>query len=224
MTPSLNSPYGFIYKTILPDGRYYIGQHKIISRSTLDPTYFGSGVILKDYIKSRGTTELVREILEFGCDHNDLNLLETKYITEEVLNDPLNINLDFGGRHIFSRYKEVNAKIGKTISELRKENPNNWPTRKGKENNKSVNWKLISPTGEEFLICGGLNNFCQSKGISANTIKKAVREGWIPRRGVCSGWQAFNLDAKIGTTRDTHNHGEYHSGMKNPWFKNKLKE
>jgi len=26
-------PYGFIYKTILPDGRYYIGQHKIISHA-----------------------------------------------------------------------------------------------------------------------------------------------------------------------------------------------
>jgi len=96
-----NNPYGFIYKTTLPDGRYYIGQHKIISQITLDPTYFGSGVIIKDYIKSKGSKDLKREILEFGNDHNDLNLLETKYVTATVLSDPLNINLDFGGRHIF---------------------------------------------------------------------------------------------------------------------------
>jgi len=225
MTTQLqNNSYGFIYKTILPDGRYYIGQHKIINKVTLDPTYFGSGVILKDYIKSKGSLNLIREILEFGYNHAELNLLETKYVTEEVLRDPLNINLDFGGRNIFSRYKEVNQRIGKTISKLRKENPDNWPSRIGKENNKSVNWKLISPEGEEFIICGGLKSFCDSKGISVNTIKKAVKEGWIPRRGQCSGWQAFNLDAKIGTVRDTLNHGEAHSGINNPWFKNKVKE
>jgi hypothetical protein len=225
MTTQLqNNSYGFIYKTILPDGRYYIGQHKIINKVTLDPTYFGSGVILKDYIKSKGSLNLIREILEFGYNHAELNLLETKYVTEEVLRDPLNINLDFGGRNIFSRYKEVNRRIGKTISKLRKENPDNWPSRIGKENNKSVNWKLISPEGEEFIICGGLKSFCDSKGISVNTIKKAVKEGWIPRRGQCSGWQAFNLDAKIGTVRDTLNHGEAHSGINNPWFKNKVKE
>jgi hypothetical protein len=225
MTTQLqNNSYGFIYKTTLPDGRYYIGQHKIINKNTLDPTYFGSGVILKDYIKSKGSLNLIREILEFGYNHAELNLLETKYVTEEVLRDPLNINLDFGGRNIFSRYKEVNQRIGKTISKLRKENPDNWPSRIGKENNKSVNWKLISPEGEEFIICGGLKSFCDSKGISVNTIKKAIKEGWIPKRGQCSGWQAFNLDAKIGTVRDTLNHGETHSGINNPWFKNKVKE
>ena len=219
-----NEPYGFIYKTILPDGRYYIGQHKIINKNTLDPKYFGSGVILKDYIKSKGSLKLARTILEFGYNHVELNLLETKYVTKEILEDPLNINLDFGGKHVFSRYKEVNQRIGKTISKLRKENPSNWPSRSGKENNKSVNWKLISPEGKEFIICGGLKSFCNSMGISDNTIKKAVKEGWIPKRGVCAGWQAFNLDAKIGTVRDTLNHGSTHSGINNPWFKNKVKE
>ena len=219
MTTHQNKPYGFIYKTILPDGRYYIGQHKIISWNTLDPTYFGSGIIIKDYIKSRGTGELVREILEFGNSHDELNLLEVKYITDDVINDPLNLNLDKGGRNIFSRHQDVNARIGKTISKLRQANPDNWPVRRGAENNKSVNWRLVSPAGEEFVFCGGLKEFCLEKGISANTIKKAVREGWIPRRGVCAGWQAFNLDLNIGTTRDTLNYGESRSGVNNPSHK-----
>ena len=219
MTTHQNKPYGFIYKTTLPDGRYYIGQHKIIGHNTMDQTYFGSGVIIRNYIKSKGTEGLVREILEFGQSHQEMNLLETKYITEEILNDSKNINLDFGGRNIFSRHKEVNARIGKTISRLRQENPKNWPTRRGSNNNKSVNWKLIAPDGEEFVFCGGLKEFCLSKGISANTIKKAVREGWVPRRGVCAGWQAFNLDLNIGTTRDTLNYGESRSGINNPSHK-----
>lgn len=54
----LNNLYGFIYKTTLPDGRYYIGQHKIISKKNL-----GSGVIIKDYIKSKGRDGIEREIL-----------------------------------------------------------------------------------------------------------------------------------------------------------------
>jgi hypothetical protein len=74
-----NNIYGFIYKTILLDRRYYIGQHKIVNHNTLDPNYFGSGVIIKDYIKSKGVKGLTREILEFGKDHLSLNLLETKY-------------------------------------------------------------------------------------------------------------------------------------------------
>lgn len=181
-------------------------------------------MIIKDYIKAKGVNGIIREILEFGQDHSALNLLETKYITKEVLEDPLNINLDFGGRHTFSRYTEVNQRIGNTISKLRKENPDNWPKRVGAENNKSVNWKLISPEGQEFIICGRLNQFCKERGISANTIKKAVKEGWIPKRGVCAGWQAFNLDAKIGTTRETLNHGISHSGLNNPWHKQQKKE
>jgi len=217
-------PYGFIYKTILPDGRYYIGQHKIISHRTLDPLYFGSGVVLVDYIKSKGKAALVREILEFGFSHNEMNLLETKYITDDVLHDPLNINLDYGGRNIFSRYQEVNVRIGKKISELRNLNPTNWPSRRSHENNKSVNWKLIAPDGKEYNICGGLKQFCKEHGISPNTIKKAIREGWIPRRGSCAGWQAFNLDENIGTTRNTLNYGQARSGINNPSHKNYIKK
>lgn len=207
--------------TLFPDGRYYIGQHKIISYTTLDPTYWGSGVIVKDYLDSKGTIGLKREILQFGYSFDEMNLLEQKYITEDVLKDPLNTNLDNGGKHKFTRTHNVKLKIGNTISKKRKENPNNWPIRKGKSNNKSVNWKLISPDGEEFIICGGLKSFCDSVGISANTIKKAVKENWIPRRGKCAGWRAFNLDVNIGTTRNTLNYGATHSGLNNPWFKNK---
>lgn len=224
MTRLLSKPYGFIYKTSLSDGRFYIGQHKIISHITLDPTYFGSGVIIKDYIKSVGTKSIVREILEFGFSHAEMNLLEAKHVTEEILSDPLNINLDKGGRHNYSRYKSVNNRISVSMAKKRKEYPELWPVRVGLSNNKSVNWKLISPTGEIFLFCGGLKKFCKSKGISGNTMSIAIIQGWIPKRGSCAGWTAFNLDNGTGTTRDTRNHGIAQSGSNNRWFKNKIED
>lgn len=127
------------------------------------------------------------------------------------------------GDWVIGRADSNKKQIGETVSKLRAKNPDNWPPRRGKENNRSTNWRLISPAGEIFEFCGGLNEVCDSKGISANTIKKAVREGWRPRRGLCAGWQAFNLDENIGTTRDTLNHSESHSGQNNPWYKQKLK-
>ena len=222
-TTNPNKPYGFIYKTILPDGRYYLGQHKIISHITLDPYYFGSGVIIKDYVKSKGTDSLKREILAFGTSFDEMNLLEKEFVTEEILADPLNINLDNGGKNKFTRYPEIKERIGKTISNLRQTTPERWPSRKGEVNSNATQWKFISPDGHEFLIKGGFKDFCKSKGISGPTMQKAAKEGWIPKRGVCSGWQVFNLDKNTGTTRDTLNHGAARSGVNNPSYKRKFK-
>jgi hypothetical protein len=184
--------------------------------------YFGSGVIIKDYIKSKGKSELKRTILEFGYTRGEMNTLEAKFVPEELLKHPLNINLDKGGRHKHTRYKKVNKKIGKTMKKIRAERKDDWGSVKGADNNRASEWKLISPNGEVFEIKGTLNLFCKNKGISANTIKKAVVEGWIPKRGSCAGWQAFNLTLGRGTVRDTLNHGEARSGTNNPNHKSKL--
>lgn len=221
MMKQSDNPYGFIYKTILPDNRYYIGQHKIISNNTLDPTYFGSGVIIRDYLKSKGKIGLRREILDYGFSYDEMNSLEGQHVTEEILNDPLNINLDKGGRNKFTRYKDVKKRIGKGISRARSENPENWPTRTGSDNNKSIKWKLISPDGTEYIFYGGLGKFCKTQSISGNTMSKAYREGWIPKRGTCAGWKLFDLTSEKGTHRDTLNHGETHSGLNNPHNKGK---
>ena len=217
-----DNPYGFIYKTILPDGRFYIGQHKIISIKTLDPTYFGSGVIIKDYIKSKGKDNLKRELIAFGYSWDEMNLLESQYITEIVLNDPLCINLDKGGRNMFTRYKEVNNRISESMKLVRKEKTS-WGTRKGPNNNKTKHWRLISPDGEIFEFYGSIDEFCKNKNISANTMKSAIRFGWIPKRGKCAGWLGFDLDTGNGTTRETRNQGDAIRGINNPSHKTKLK-
>lgn len=218
-----NKAYGFIYKTILPDGRFYIGQHKIISHNTLDPLYFGSGIIIKDYLKSKGKENLVREILDFGFSWEEMNFLEAKYITESTLNDPLCINLDKGGRNNYTRFDEVINKISNTMKDVRKLKKDSWRSRKGPENNKSKHWKLISPNNEVFEFHGSIDEFCKSKNISSNTMKAAIRGGWIPKRGKCAGWQGFDLDTGKGTVRETLNQGEAIKGINNPSHKAKLK-
>jgi len=217
--------YGFIYKTILPDGRYYIGQHKIISRRTLDPTYFGSGVIIKDYIKSKGITGLRREIICFGNNHDEMNRLEKKYITEDILNDPKCINLDYGGRNGDNRTDDVKMRIGKAISLMREQESHRWENvaKKGSKNNLARKYKFTSPIGEEFVVHGKFKQFCIEHSISPGTMQKALAEGWIPKRGMCSGWLVEDLDTGRKTSRDTLNHGKPHSGMNNPWYKAKYK-
>lgn len=220
---NLNNPYGFIYKTTLPDGRFYVGQHKIISQKTLDPTYFGSGVVIRDYIKSKGKTNLSREILEFGYTWEQMNLLEAKHLTEEILKDPMCINLDNGGRNKFTRYDEVNKRISSTMKQVRRTKKDTWGSRKGPMNNKTKHWKLISPTGEVFEFHGSIDDFCKNKRISSNTMKAAIRFRWIPKRGKCAGWQGFDLDTGNGTIRETLNHGNAISGINNPSHKAKIK-
>lgn len=171
-------PYGFIYTTYLPDGRYYKGQHKIISHSTLDPTYFGSGVILSSYISSHGTTSLKRKINAFAMSGEELNLLETAHITPQDLNNPLCMNIDTGDKHLYdSRTDDVKRRIGVAISNARKRNPDNWKSRTGKENNKSKEWQLISPDGVVYHTIGNIDKLCKDVGISPSTIKRAVKEG-----------------------------------------------
>lgn len=40
--------YGYIYKTILPDGRYYIGQS---NGNVIRKYYYGSGIYINKYMK-----------------------------------------------------------------------------------------------------------------------------------------------------------------------------
>ncbi|GHV61255.1 hypothetical protein AGMMS49587_04930 [Spirochaetia bacterium] len=43
--------YGFILKTILPDGRSFISRHKC---NDYDDRYYGSGKVVQDFFKSKG--------------------------------------------------------------------------------------------------------------------------------------------------------------------------
>lgn len=114
---------------------------------------------------------------------------------------------------------ESNKKaIGSTMTKRRKESPSEWTGLIGSDNSSAKSYIFTSPTGENFSVVGEFRQFCNSKGLSPNTMIKAMKEGWIPRRGVCSGWKVSNLTTGKTTYRDTENHGFAHSGESNPYY------
>lgn len=86
----------YIYKITRNDGsgKYYIGMH---STDDLEDDYFGSGKILWRSIKKYGKEVHSKEILEFLPSRAELRAREKELVSEEIVNDPLCMNLKLGG-------------------------------------------------------------------------------------------------------------------------------
>ena len=84
----------YIYKITRTDGKYYIGMH---STDDLEDGYFGSGQLLWKSIKKHGKEKHVKEILEFLPSRKELKERERALVNEEIVNDPLCMNLKLGG-------------------------------------------------------------------------------------------------------------------------------
>ena len=80
--------FNFIYKTVLSDGHYYIGQHKT---NKLNDKYIGSSKKLKGYIKNNPEIEVHREIICYCESQDELNTMEKFYISKYI-NDPMCFN------------------------------------------------------------------------------------------------------------------------------------
>lgn len=92
---SCGSSFHLIYKvTCKTNGKYYIGAH---STSNLDDGYFGSGLIVKSSIKKYGVHNHKIEFLEFCSNRKDLLIREAQIVNEQLLKDPLCMNLKTGG-------------------------------------------------------------------------------------------------------------------------------
>lgn len=88
--------YGFIYKTIFPNGKIYIGQ----TTKRVNELYFGSGgIYFKNAINKYGKKCLKRIILKFVQNKKSLDIFEHIYI-KKCKSD----NSNFG-------YNEVNASL-----------------------------------------------------------------------------------------------------------------
>lgn len=72
-------PYGYIYKITTPEQDTYVGQHKC---QHFDPSYWGSGVRIVNYIKLHGTKDLTREILDWAYSQEELDHKELQIITD----------------------------------------------------------------------------------------------------------------------------------------------
>lgn len=87
--------YHFIYKTTCTiNENFYYGMH---STSNLEDGYIGSGTRLWHSIKKHGRENFKCEILEFLPDRKALVAREKELITEEMLHDPMCMNLKPGG-------------------------------------------------------------------------------------------------------------------------------
>jgi hypothetical protein len=92
---SKQKKYHYIYKTTcLITGKFYVGMH---STDNLEDGYLGSGKILGYSRAKYGDENHVREILEHCDDRKSLASREKEIVNEELLKDPLNINLKYGG-------------------------------------------------------------------------------------------------------------------------------
>jgi hypothetical protein len=87
--------YHYIYKiTCNVNGKYYIGMH---SCSNLEDGYMGSGKRLRRSLNKHGIGNHTKEILEFLDDRESLRKREAEIINEELIQDPLCMNLQLGG-------------------------------------------------------------------------------------------------------------------------------
>lgn len=87
--------YHYIYKTTCNvNEKFYIGIH---STDNLDDGYLGSGKRLKYSVNKYGEKSHTKEILEFLPDRGSLKDKEKKLVNEELLNDPMCMNLQEGG-------------------------------------------------------------------------------------------------------------------------------
>ena len=110
----------YIYKTTCNVTRkYYIGMH---STSNLEDGYMGSGKRLRRSLIKHGRDNHTVEILEWFPDRNSLSIRESEIVNEQLLQDPLNINLQIGGGTSGKNYsREHSIETRKLISEKLKD-------------------------------------------------------------------------------------------------------
>lgn len=94
---NLNSQkkYHYIYKTTnLINGKFYIGMH---STNNLKDGYLGSGKQLRYSIRKYGIEKFKIDYLEFFDNRIDLANREKQLVNEDLLKDPMCMNLKSGG-------------------------------------------------------------------------------------------------------------------------------
>lgn len=111
--------YFYIYKTTnLLNGKFYIGMH---STNNLNDGYLGSGKKLRYSVRKYGKENFKLEILEFLTDFSLLKERERNLVNEELLKDPMCMNLKPGGTGGFcnEEHKLKFIQIGSTAGNKR---------------------------------------------------------------------------------------------------------
>lgn len=114
--------YHYLYKIICKiTNKYYFGVH---STSNLSDGYLGSGAIIKNSIKKYGSENHEKIIIVFFNDRESLFKAEKELITEDVIKDPLCMNISrggLGGIQNKNHGKKLNSAGNKAFKEKLKE-------------------------------------------------------------------------------------------------------
>lgn len=113
--------HGFIYKTIFPNGKIYIGQ----TCKRVHIKYLGSGTKVHSYLKSNTDKELKREILRFCNNQKELDFFEMFYIKKfNSTNPKIGYNICEGSPMLINPMKNPES-----VEKLRQYVLNNHPMR-----------------------------------------------------------------------------------------------
>jgi len=87
--------YNYFYKTtLIPTGQFYYGIH---STNNINDGYLGSGVRLRKLFDQYKKSDFSKEIIKYFNSRKELSDYEREYITFDILNDPLCLNVSLGG-------------------------------------------------------------------------------------------------------------------------------
>jgi hypothetical protein len=113
--------YHYIYKTTnLKNGKFYVGMH---SSDNLNDGYLGSGTRLRRSIRKNGKENFKIEILEFFPNRLSLSLREKELVNENLLKDPMCMNLKPGGSGGFVNHQHRKRFIESAKKNLIKGSP-----------------------------------------------------------------------------------------------------
>jgi len=94
--PRKQKKYHVIYKTTCKvNNKFYVGMH---STDNLDDGYLGSGKYLWNSIRKHGKDNFNVEFLEFFDNRKDLINREIEMVNEDLIQDPMCMNLMTGGK------------------------------------------------------------------------------------------------------------------------------
>ena len=111
--PRKQKKYHYIYKTTnLLNDKFYIGMH---STDNLNDGYLGSGKRLKYSIAKYGVENFKIEYLEFFEDRIRLVEREKNLVNEDLIKDPMCMNLAIGGEGGFTKEQSTKGAINSNI-------------------------------------------------------------------------------------------------------------
>lgn len=183
----------YVYKiTNLVNGKIYLGVH--ISNE-FDPTYYGSGKLIKRAIEKYGKENFTIEVLE-EFDDIDLAFDYEHYVIDELdaVNDDMYYNLAPGGhggfykgnRHIWELYPWALEEAGKNISRSLK--GRRWMNRDGVgkkvrpeevEQHLSEGWVIGTPPNWSHNSPGARNTIWVNNGIEQHRVRPDELEDYL---------------------------------------------